>query len=376
MSASASSLCDLFLTDKDGCNLTGDSMKQYFESGPVQVFTKEDGAFTGDKKYDAPVGWHYKKMKHFAGEPTVDGSWDLCYHGTQMNYVPTILRNRLLLPGTKTPDKAMVEIQPGHIGGSNHIHTSPSYHFASLVAYAWPKEWAHGGKKYWVRVMFMVKQKKNTFTVERMSLAPSCWDPNVRIDDHFKNEEIEWISDKPRDIVMDGILLHFSEVPPIQLTKEREAARKGKFVEPTMSDERASFQYNMDTEQLMILWVDDKPANNTDLVDIIQKCGVHCVCRRDTESALKELKDHVDSYFCVITDLVRTEKRTGDTVEKNYYEAGIDFIRLVRSAKIDVPIFMYSSWCREHKDLCTKSLDVGANKICTRGDIIYMIRRE
>jgi len=375
MSSARQTFCKLFL--KEVCFLTDDMMKKYIHmERPVRIFNESDKGFTGDSRYDAPVGWCYMKLKHLPSDPAVDINWDYCYHGTQTKYVSSILKNRLALPGTRTADGMLVEIQPGHVGGNYHIYTSPSIHYASHYVYAWPTKWTHDGKTYYVRVVFQVKQKKGTYRIDRMTLSPACWDPTVRLDDGFRNEEIEWISDDPRSIAVEGILIHFSETAVEDLVKQRELSRKGKHVEIPMSVERDNFQYNMDVTKMMILWVDDNPGNNDDLVKIIQDCGVTCVCRRDTESALRELRDHASSYFAAITDMVRFERRTGDSSTKPYYEAGIDFIKSVRNMGLGIPVYMYSSWCRSKNELCTKSLDVGATKICTHSDIVYIIRRD
>jgi len=356
--------------------MNDETMKKYIhmEYG-VHVFGAGERNTGGDPRYEIPVGWCHMKLRHLSTEPTVDNSWDYGYHGTQARFVLSIIRNRLVIPGTRTADGLLVSIQPGHIPDQNYIFTSPSIHYASHYVYAWPTEWTHGGRKYYVRVVFQIKQKSGTYRISRNTLSSSCWDPSVSFDNYFKNEEVEWVTENPHGIAMEGLLLHFSDIPVRDLVKRRELARKDKHVEKPLTDERREFQYNLDVTKKKILWVDDNPTNNLPLILTIEGCKVDCVCRRTTDLALKELREHGGEFFAIITDLVRDECREGDPIPKKYYEAGIDFTRAARGMGVLVPIFMYSMFCRQHRDLCRKALDAGVTKVMYPGEIKYLIRR-
>jgi len=365
---------------KEGCMMNDEDFRTHFYSDrPVKVFTEADSGFTGDNRYDTPVGWCYAKVKHAPADPKVDGSSDWCYYGSQAKNVMPILKNRRVIPGNRKPGSSIGDLHHSStdiINNDPHTYTSPCIYYASHYAYALPDKWEYKGKTYYVRVVFMTKQKKDTYRVERMSLVSSCWDPNVAFDNSFKNEEIEWVTEEPESIAIEYLLIHFSDTPVEDLVKEREKSRRGIHVEVPMEGERDKLQENFKANRLMILWVDDHPENNTELVQIIRDCGVMCVCRPDTDSALRELREHGSGFFAVFTDLVRTEKRAGDASEKPYYKAGIDLVNSMRDMAICLPVYMYSSWCRLHQELCTEALEAGISKICTYNDIVYLIRRE
>jgi len=346
----------------------------------VHVFAETEKGFTGDNRHDPPTDWCHMKLKHLSSDPRVDDTWDYCYCGCPPKNALPILKTHVLLPGNRMPGTSLGDLVcdglSDAINDDKHIYTSPSIHYASHYAYACPEKWVYKEKTYYVRVVFQVKQKRNTHKVERTTLVSSCWDPTVAFDNSFKNEEIEWTSEDPSSICVEAILLHFSDIPVEELVKKREDSRRGVHVETPMKMERDNFQQNLKETKLMILWVDDHPENNESLVKIIEECGVKCVCRPDTDSALRELRDHHSRFFAVFTDLVRTEKREKDDSPQPYYKAGIDLIKSMREMAICLPVYMYSSWCRSSTELCTEVLDAGAAKICNYDDIVFLIRRE
>jgi len=368
-------LCKVYL--KRVCLMRDSDMDKYIHmEEPFKVYGKKDRYFGKDPRYAAPVGWCHLKLKRLEDDPIPDTTWDFGYHGTQSKFVLSILQNRLVVPGTKLPSGVEVKIQPGHIPEQNHIYTSPCFHYSSHYVYAWPNKWEYEGKRYYVRVVFQIKQKCGTYRISRNTLGHSCWDPNVAFDDYFKNEELEWITDDPHGIIVEGLLLHFSEEDVHDVVKRRELERKKyRPAEKTLPDDRADFQISLDSKKNKVLWVDDNPTQNLPLIFAIEGRNAVCVCKKDTGSALMELKEHGNEFFAIITDLGRKESRNGNP-PKQYDEAGIDFARAARKMGIEIPIFMYSSYCRSSGELCHKVLDSGVTKIVDSTDLQFLIRKD
>jgi len=370
-----SDLCVAFLTQC--CGIPLDFLKTRVRLERIKVFTEKDVGFCGDERYDPPVDWCFLPLIQLKVTNKTVG-WDLCYHGTRSCSVYSILRDELVVPGNRTSDGGTVEIRPYHAENQNYIFTSPSIHYASHTVYAQPVEWEYQDKKYYVRTVFQVHQKPDTYHIRRNTLHESCWDPTVSFDDHFKNEELEWYTSDQSTIQLAGLLIHFSDVPVRVLIKQRQDKRKrdGARAETSLKADRDSFQKNLDETKKKILWVDDHPSNNRDLVDIIRGSQVECIICKDTDDAVKKFRENRSDIYAIITDLVRKEKRAADSEEKDYFEAGIDFIREVKNMGVTQPIYMYSSWCRMHRNLIEKALAVGSTKVCTHEEIEYIIRKD
>jgi len=365
-------LCIPFLTDC--CGISLDTLRAHLRLERIKVFTESDRGFTGDYRYDPPVGWCCIPIIPIRN--TSEGKWDYCYHGTRPRFVRSILKDQLVVPGNRTSEGVMVEIQPGHIPNEKYIFTSPSVHYAAHFVYAQPVEWRYEGKTYYVRTVFQVRQKHDTYHIRRNTLHESCWDPTVSFDDHFKNEELEWYTNDKSTIVLAGLLLHFSDVPVVRLIRERqEERRRHGRSETSLANDREKFQINLKDKKGKILWIDDHPDNNKNLTRIIRDNGVECIECLDTEDGIRELRANRSEIYCIITDLVRTERRSGDSRSKDYYKAGIDFIREAKRIGVTQPIYMYSGWCRSHRDLIEESLEAGATKVCTFEEVEYIIRK-
>jgi class 3 adenylate cyclase/CheY-like chemotaxis protein len=80
-----------------------------------------------------------------------------------------------------------------------------------------------------------------------------------------------------------------------------------------------------------ILWVDDHPENNVDLVRLLEASGCVVERVRSTEEALARLK--TCPYRVVISDMGRGENS----------KAGLDLLEQMRSRRIGIPTAMYTS---------------------------------
>ena len=86
-----------------------------------------------------------------------------------------------------------------------------------------------------------------------------------------------------------------------------------------------------------IAWVDDNPVNNAYEIAWLRNEGVEVVELKSTADAMRTLVGNQVSVRAVISDMVRREGGT------RKYRAGIDLVRKLRTAKLKVPIFIYSS---------------------------------
>jgi len=103
-----------------------------------------------------------------------------------------------------------------------------------------------------------------------------------------------------------------------------------------------------------LLWVDDKPKNNSYLISTLKDRGAEIDTARSSEEALQRLREA--PYDIVISDMARPE---GD-------QAGISLVQTMRKRGIDVPVYVYcSAWAAEH--LRESALKAGAAGITASG---------
>jgi len=112
---------------------------------------------------------------------------------------------------------------------------------------------------------------------------------------------------------------------------------------PVLNVELQEVQYWFGRQ--VLLWVDDNPPNNKQLMEQAERAGVSVVMKRSTEEAKLWLKDpdNADllkcdrSRFRIITDLVRSE------TEKLNVTAGHDFVLWLRSLGYTENVGVFSS---------------------------------
>jgi CheY-like chemotaxis protein len=103
-----------------------------------------------------------------------------------------------------------------------------------------------------------------------------------------------------------------------------------------------------------ILWVDDRPKNNSFLVASLEDRGVHVDTALSTEAGLEALKN--GRYDAVISDMGRPEGE----------KAGIDLARKMKTVAPGVPIFIYcGKWGATH--LREEALAAGVTQITSSG---------
>ena len=196
------------------------------------------------------------------------------------------------------------------------------------------------------------------------------------MDDTFTNDELEWFTVDPETIVPIGLLLHFSEVPIDKVYEKREEEQRHKYADSTQNtfeDSRKFVQENFVLKK-KVLWVDDVPSNNNELIQMFTERDIKVELCLDTESAIAKIKeDGPDAYSFVITDMCRVEKREGDDEPKRYLNAGLDFLKTAKGLGWQFPIYIYSSYVRTSPDLMHECKEAKAEKICTYDDLVFMI---
>ena len=374
-------MCVQFL--REFCGVTPEDEEKFKIWENIRLYTSEDKPFMqGKLKYDPPVGWYRLKLEMHDEEKA--DHWVYGYHGTKAKFVGSIIRNRLVVPGNKTTEGDLIQIQSGHIPGMNHIYTSPSLHYSAHYIYAEPTEFRFTDESgnetlYHVRTVFQIRQQPETYKIQGNTIHSSCWDPHVRMDDTFTNDELEWFTVKPETIIPIGLLLNFSEVPIKEVYEKREEEQCLKYAEHsqgTFEDSRIFVQESFVTKK-KVLWVDDVPSNNDTLMSMFTERGVKVELCLDTDSAIAKVKeDGPNAYSFVITDMCRMEKREGDDEPKRYLNAGLDFLNTAKEHGWTFPIYVYSSYVRTSPDLMHSCKEAGAEKICTYQDMVFMIKKD
>jgi len=86
-----------------------------------------------------------------------------------------------------------------------------------------------------------------------------------------------------------------------------------------------------------ILWVDDRPSNNSYLAATIKDRGASVAIARSTEEALARIRR--EEFDIVISDMGRPE---GD-------QAGLDLTREIKKMERDLPIYIFcGGWAAKH----------------------------
>jgi CheY-like chemotaxis protein len=122
-----------------------------------------------------------------------------------------------------------------------------------------------------------------------------------------------------------------------------------KHVEPIVNVENVVHDASVGTPKI-VLWVDDRPRNNSYLVAAMVERGLRVDIALSTDEALTEFSDIL--YDFVISDMGRPEGE----------KAGIDLVRKLRARNPKIPIFIFcGSWAAQK--LRAEALQAGATEI-------------
>ena len=95
-----------------------------------------------------------------------------------------------------------------------------------------------------------------------------------------------------------------------------------------------------------LLWVDDQPSNNTDLIYALEALGIIVITVEDTDKIARAF-DVSKGFDLVITDMFRDAVRG----KPNQPTAGLDTAAFVKRRYGEVPVLIYSSaYATEHHD--------------------------
>ena len=113
-----------------------------------------------------------------------------------------------------------------------------------------------------------------------------------------------------------------------------------------------------------VLWVDDRPENNSFLVSSLHEMGIEVHIAKSTDEGIHLFNSN--SYDRIISDMGRPE---GD-------HAGIDLLKTIRSTNEDIPFYIFcGGWAAKH--LKDAAGDAGANGITSSGTtLLKMLQRE
>ncbi len=103
-----------------------------------------------------------------------------------------------------------------------------------------------------------------------------------------------------------------------------------------------------------ILWVDDKPRNNSFLIAALEERGVRVETALNTDEGVEKFKK--SRYDIVVSDMGRPEGE----------HAGLDLTRKIKSISPSTPVFIFcSAWAA--RNLRAQALSVGSSEITASG---------
>ena len=82
-----------------------------------------------------------------------------------------------------------------------------------------------------------------------------------------------------------------------------------------------------------VLWLDDRPENNSDEIDLLQKLGIDVTCVTTDASALEVLRNASPEFDIMLSDI----DRAGSD------RAGVDFLQTLRKENLGIPVIFYVS---------------------------------
>ncbi|CAF1485876.1 unnamed protein product [Adineta steineri] len=182
----------------------GNNLGETHWSGPLD---------RGGKPYFCPKGWRRFGIKVADTQEEFDrrwGKWHIAYHGTAHRNASAIL-----LTGLKVTRGCYVDVPV--------VYMSPSINYSAHYRYAKPwKNPQEPGKYY--QMIFQCRVNPQVVTSDMIKPQTLRCPQEVRIDEHFTNNEVEWlicptpnqqyISD---NIICYGIMIRKCDTDPIRL---------------------------------------------------------------------------------------------------------------------------------------------------------------
>lgn len=147
------------------------------------------------------------------------------------------------------------------------------------------------------------------------------------------------------------------------------------FTVTSITESEGKFLIGLDekkTDTQVLLWVDDKPEGNKEVISMATDNAIRVVTKLTTKEALAFLdenpvlltRDH--QMFRIMTDVGRLEYTDSSKTEKKFFpDAGFDFLREVRKRNHDHLVLIYTSTKNLTKAAKIKSEKLGPAILCT-----------
>jgi len=158
-----------------------------------------DYGIRGGHRYYKPSGWVRWAVKLCNFETFHD--WPVCYHGTCLKNVWTIL-----LRGLQRPGEEGVVIAHGQAHSATHcsIYLTPSIGYAAHPVYSQFFELA---EQHWGQVVFQCRVRPGSFRQASGTLGTKHWPEGVRFDPNFGSlDRSEWLVEDPAHVVVCGLM--------------------------------------------------------------------------------------------------------------------------------------------------------------------------
>ena len=158
------------------------------------------------EKYVLPTGFYRYGIKirdEYIQNKIKVYNWNVAYHGTKVGLVKSIVEHRrIMFPGDTLNNGTKLPVRNGNYCGDGKpsIYLTPSIKYACCNFYSVPEYFS--GRK--VKVIIQCRVKPGSFKKFKETIRA-----NNIIDEHFPNEELEWVTQDREAVVPYGLLIGF-----------------------------------------------------------------------------------------------------------------------------------------------------------------------
>ncbi|KAL3888653.1 hypothetical protein ACJMK2_001018 [Sinanodonta woodiana] len=175
----------------------------------------------GFADYNYPADWYFFRVNVRVPPgktlEEISNTWDLCFHGTEVAALESVLRLGLKIPGETDFYGRPISELPGHIQEKNgppgfdtkRIFVSPSLWYSGSNSYARPRCYKSkkSGVTYLVKVALMVRICPGAYIVSGSTMETwftfglDVWG--------YPKDNIEWSTKQRESVVITGLLVKF-----------------------------------------------------------------------------------------------------------------------------------------------------------------------
>ncbi|KAL3888654.1 hypothetical protein ACJMK2_001019 [Sinanodonta woodiana] len=170
----------------------------------------------GFTSYNYPEDWYLFRVNVSAPPgrslEEISNNWELCYHGTEISRLESILRMGLKTPGECYLHGNRTNVLPWRFKiynapddfDADRIFLSPSIRYASCDSFSLPYccKRKKDGLTYRVKVVLMVHIRPGSYAVSANTSGGS-------IDPWYSDNSIEWATNESNSVVVMGVLVKF-----------------------------------------------------------------------------------------------------------------------------------------------------------------------